>query len=415
MIRILHLADLHLGWDAKYLPDYKRKIRNAERDTLLRKAADAALDPQNSIDAVIIAGDLFEKYDPDENLERESIRQLQRIADAGKMLVTVPGNHDEITYKNSVYRNHSSDWPGELVTNPMPEHCFTRMVKGISVHIYSLAYTGGLTNPASIDAFPGLAGAAATEAGVANSAAAGVSGGTSADDGAAGTAGHVVQRHHIHIGVFHGSLDWEAQADRSLPLSSAKLAAAGYDYVALGHIHRFDVKSTGTGAAKLVYPGAPEFKSFSDPGTGSFVIAQLDESGGEVRIEKIPANVRAHEEVTLDISETEDYAGLKQLCLEHAGREKILRIILEGTPRFGFDHERLRDELEQECFYIEIENETSYFSGHYVEMVSREATVRGIFVKRMKERIAAAEGEYERKVLEQALLRGLKALERSEA
>lgn len=66
------------------------------------------------------------------------------------------------------------------------------------------------------------------------------------------------------IGAFHGSLDWEGLGDRSLPLSSTKLADAGYKYIALGHYHRFSSKVVGNGLA--VYPGAVEFKNFSDPG-----------------------------------------------------------------------------------------------------------------------------------------------------
>ena len=108
--------------------------------------------------------------------------------------------------------------------------------KGTGVHIYSLAYTGGVTRPGSIKSFPRI--------------------------NAPG----------IHIGAFHGSLDWEGLADRSLPLDSSILAGAGYDYIALGHYHRYMEKKVGSG--KAVYPGSVEFKSFNDPGTGFLTVAE---------------------------------------------------------------------------------------------------------------------------------------------
>src|SRR5690606_42061096 len=55
-----------------------------------------------------------------------------------------------------------------------------------------------------------------------------------------------LDRDGVHLAVFHGSLDWDA-GDRSLPLMSPALAAAGYDYIALGHIHRPGEKKVGPG------------------------------------------------------------------------------------------------------------------------------------------------------------------------
>ncbi len=86
----------------------------------------------------------------------------------------------------------------------------------------------------------------------------------------------------VHIAVFHGSLDWDA-GDRSLPLLSDALATAGYDYIALGHIHKPSEHKVGTGLA--VYPGAIEGKSFSDLGVGQFTVVSIhkEQSGPAAR------------------------------------------------------------------------------------------------------------------------------------
>jgi exonuclease SbcD len=373
-LRLLHLADLHLGWEPRYLSDEKRKIRRRERDRLLEKAVDFALSPQGNIQAVLIVGDLFEEYCPEEPLVKEVMEQLHRLTKAGLLVVTVPGNHDEITYRESVYRRHGEQWPGELVRNPGPALCVSKQINGVALHLYSLAYTGGLTRLLSQDALP-----------------------------RADAPG-------LHLGAFHGSLDWEGQPERSLPLSSAQLAAAGYDYIALGHYHRYSEKKVGS--AKAVYPGAVEFKSFSDPGSGHFTVAEF--RGENVEIEKVyPAHLRLHQFRELEIS---SFAGLQEIgesCRKFADPEAMLHLTLSGTPRFSFYEDQLAEALEKDFFHIEFRNAVHYFAEGFLESVAREPTIRGLFVRRLQESQKTAASAREEKVLELALLKGLAALEGS--
>ena len=369
----MHLSDLHLGWEPKYLPDDKRKIRKKERDELLQKAVDIALSPQYNIHGVIIVGDLFEKYKPEDALVRETLRQISRLTVSGMMVVTIPGNHDEITYRESVYRTQAEQWPGQLVTNPMPEHCATPVIHDTPVYVYSLAYTGGLTKASAINIFPRI------------------------------------QEEGLHIGAFHGSLDWAGLADRSLPLTSSKLSTANYDYIAMGHYHQFSEKKIG--AAKTVYPGAVEFKSFSDAGTGHFTVFEWD--GSKISIEKIPASIRAHETVTVDVSLLSSFDQLTSQCLTNADPDKMLNLTLCGTPRFHFNQQQLLEKLQSSFFHVELSNTVQYFSDHFLETVIREPTVRGMYVKRMRQLMEETQDEREKKVMYQSLLQGLAALEGS--
>ena len=374
MLRILHLADLHLGWNPAYLSEEKRKTRRRERDQLLEKAVDYALSPQNSIHAVLIVGDLFEHYCPDGALVSQVIDQIARLSKAGILVVTTPGNHDEITYRESVYRQHGDNWPGYLVRNPMPELSVSSEVNGTGVHIYSLAYTGGVTRPGSIASFP--------------------------RKDASG----------IHIGAFHGSLNWEGLADRSLPLDSSLLASAGYDYVALGHYHRYMERKVGSG--KAVYPGAVEFKSFNDPGNGSLTIVEY--TGNDIKIETVPIVVRQHQFQEMDLSDFANPEELRQACLQIADREVMTHITLSGTPCFPVNTEMLNVGLEPYYFHLEIENTAHFFAESFLDSIAQEPTVRGTYVRRIREKQKEASTEREQKVLEQALLKGLAALEGSD-
>lgn len=371
MIRLMHLADLHLGWQPKKFTEEKNRIRKNERDQLLQKAVDVALSPKNNIHGVIIAGDLFETYNPEDALVRSTLQQLSRITSSGRMLVTVPGNHDEITYGESIYRTMEQKWPGTLVTSPMPRHCLSAKIQDTSVFIYSLAYTGGLTKPALIDTFP-----------------------KKNEEG-------------FHIGAFHGSLDWAGLPDRSLPLTSAKLAEAGYHYIALGHYHGFSEKNIGVG--KAVYPGAVEYKSFNDGGTGFFTVVCYD--GRSVSLVKIPVDVRPHEKIEIDVSMMKDKDELMEYCRSKSDPEKVLQLSFVGTPPFMINEENLSNELESSFFHVEVNNAIRFFSDGYLDTISNELTVRGFFVKRMREKILGMTDPRERKIHEMALLKGLEALE----
>jgi DNA repair exonuclease SbcCD nuclease subunit len=370
MIRFLHTADLHLGWSPSYLSGEKQDILRRERDSVIESICSIMSDPRKEIDGMIIAGDLFEKYDPDDSTVSQVIGLLSKITSAGKLLITVPGNHDEITYNESVYRKNSGKWPGILVTCPNAMKVYETEIRENKVSFYSLAYTGGRTETGENMKYP-----------------------------EASTGGY-------HIGIFHGSLDWEGLPDRSLPLRSSDIFDAGYDYTALGHIHMYSEKNRGK--QKIVYPGAPEFKSFNDPGCGHVTIVNISDTG--IRLEKEFLPMRRNKTIDIDVTRYQTYEDLKDACMKHSDKELMLNINLKGTPTYFFDEENLSKELQDEFFYLKIDNSSIYYSVDYLEDLSKEPTLRGLFAKRMTENIMKAVDEDERKLLYRAFLKGIAAL-----
>jgi DNA repair protein SbcD/Mre11 len=368
-VRILHLSDLHLGYSPSALGD-KESSRRRERDTVLRRAVDLAIGAASRVDLVIIAGDLFDVHRPDAALVSYAIGELQRLVTANVPVVTVPGNHDEITYNDSVYRLDERRWPGVLVTNPMPDMVATFDIRGIPIHIYSLAYTGGVTETAPpLSRFP--------------------------HTGAAG----------LHVASFHGSLGWDA-GDRSLPIDRAALIASGYDYVALGHFHRESDLQLGSGG-KAVYAGMTEGRSFSDPGTGQFVIAEI--GSGRVTLEHLPAGARQLLSQEVDITGASGPADVEAAIRStlKGRQDAIVRVKLTGSPATAIDLDAVTAGLGDLCYYLELEAETSELSDEYIATLAKEPTIRGEFVRR----IAARAGDTEAALLRRALARGLKAME----
>ncbi|MBC7325816.1 MAG: DNA repair exonuclease [Moorella sp. (in: Bacteria)] len=399
MFRVLHLADLHLGYRPE-LPAPLQEEVCRERDGILKAAVDLALDPGQDIHMVLIAGDLFDNHRPEVSLVEATIRQLARLEAAGIRVVTVPGNHDEITYHDSVYRREARRWPGLLVNAPMPEVVATLELNGTTCHLVAMAYTGGVTRvEGPLEEFP-----------------------------PAGEEG-------VTLAVFHGSLDWDG-GERSLPLDGEALAAAGYDYVALGHIHRGGQKQLGRGVA--CYAGMVAGKSFADAGVGSWTVVTLGD--GPVRVERLPVAVRAWRVVELDATtcreEAELEEELRRLAGEwapgqgdggpslHEGRYAgadgpgsrgdgavLTRVLLKGTLAFRPDLEGLQARLASLFSYLEIVDASTGFDPGLLEAYAAEPTIRGLFVRRLQEKLAAATGEREADIVRRALWRGLLALE----
>ncbi|MBO8140600.1 MAG: DNA repair exonuclease [Firmicutes bacterium] len=365
-VRVLHLADLHLGWTPRFLGS-RAGERQRERDGLLTRAVDWVL-TESAADMVVIAGDLFETHRPEPGLLGRVVADLARLVEAGVAVVTVPGNHDEITYHDSVYREYGLRWPGLLVTSPIAAHAGTLSVRGVPIHIYGLAYTGGVTRT-PVEEFPRL---------------------------------HVPG---LHVAVFHGSLGWNA-GDRSLPLPEDALAAASYDYVALGHIHQHVVRTLGNGLA--VYPGAVEGKGFDDPGVGFFTVAVLGD--GQARLERKPAGSRPVRTVELDVSACRDETDVEGRIRELGDSSAIVRVRLVGASPARLAADELADRL-RSCFYhLDIVDETTVLDEAAFDGLAAEPTVRGQFVRRMKAAIEQAKNPDERQMLVLALRRGMAAL-----
>ncbi len=372
-IRCLHLADLHLGWTPRAIGG-REEERRQERDGLIKKAVDLALAYDSGIQMVIIAGDLFETHRPESGLVDTVLQELNRLEKAGIPIITVPGNHDEVTYYNSVYRQRRAEWPGILVTNPMPDLVATIELGDTSCHIYSMAYTGGLTQATEpLREFL-----------------------HAQEDG-------------IHLGVFHGSLDWDA-GERSLPLSSQALAEVGYDYIALGHIHQYREKAVGD--VLMLYPGAVEGKTFADPGEGFFTV--VDIGNGLPVINKIPAQVRAYRQIKIDVTGMDSELELEEEITKKADPEAMVEIRLMGVFSYLPNLTNLVGRVKNQFYHVEIKDDTEFFNLETLKLGASEPTIQGCFLRRMLSRLETAEDEKKRKTIYLALAKGISAFAKGE-
>lgn len=93
-MRLLHLADLHLGIENYGRLDPSTGLHTRLQDFLhsLASLFDYAIEEQ--VDAVLVAGDVYRNPTPNPTWQREFAKQLRRLQDAKVPMALVVGNHD---------------------------------------------------------------------------------------------------------------------------------------------------------------------------------------------------------------------------------------------------------------------------------------------------------------------------------
>lgn len=368
-MRLLHLADLHLGWRPAGWPPERAAQRRRRRDAVLERAVDVALAEGASL--AVVVGDLFDTFDPDEGLVAYALEQLRRLERGGAMPVTVPGRHDELSYATSVYRRLREEWPGLLVSEPSPAHLASLELGGEHVHLYGMAFGGGPgATGVPVRRFPRL------------------------------------ERPGLHIAAFHGVLGPATGHARLTALDTDALAAARYHYVALGSQH--DPLRHRFPAGPAVYPGSPEALGFGDGGCGTVTVAEWD--GEAVHPRDVAVPVQAVRDARLDVTPIDDVAEVDAFLASLADPEAVQRVRLEGLLWLPeLDVEALEERHRDDFFHLEVHDAASGLAPELLAGWAQEASVRGAFVARMLDRMGATAGR-ERRRFERGLRWGVAAL-----
>ncbi len=366
--KILHLADLHIGSAHGYLGK-EAAARAREADGVLERIAAWAIGPSApELGAVLIAGDLFDNpYPSTEQIDR-AIRPIETLVAAGIQVITLPGNHDEWTYPDGVYRARASIWPGRLVSEREPRIVAEIDLAGVTAEVVSCAFQQGRNPEPSQWKSP-----FATE--------------RAADS--------------RRIGLFHGTLvdrlgRFIAEGPRAFAIEIDQLARWGIDYLALGHIHRRQIHKSERGSCLALYPGPVEGLGFSDP--GARVLSLVDLSGPTPVLEPIdavPLGIRTCDFSTLEI-ESVGLSGPDELDrrieAEASGSQsaKFLRVILRGRPGFPIDAAETVRRHAPRFRGLEVSAEAPAAALGDWEPLAAQRTLEGAFVARL---LAAREAD----------------------
>jgi len=157
----------------------------------------------------------------------------------------------------------------------------------------------------------------------------------------------------INIGIMHSSLGGAPGHDPYAPCSPADLQATGYDYWALGHIHK---RSVITGPTTIVMPGMPQGRDINEDGPKSVTLVSITDDG-TVSLEEKQTALAEFARATIDaggLAEWGDLAqaitdALKQARANSAAPELVVRLAIEGETPLAWRMRRDADLLVAEA------------------------------------------------------------------
>ncbi len=104
MIRVLLIADTHLGFDLPATPRVERRRRGPDFFANTRLALEPAL--RGKADVVVHGGDLLFRSKVPAGLVMDALEPLLKVADAGVPVVMVPGNHERSALPYPLLASH---------------------------------------------------------------------------------------------------------------------------------------------------------------------------------------------------------------------------------------------------------------------------------------------------------------------
>lgn len=370
MSRLLHVADVHL--DAP-LGGFGRdaEARRAETLDAFRALPDTA--EEHGADAVVMAGDLFDRPRPTETTIIAVRETVRRLADRDIPVFAVPGNHDARALNPGLY---AGALDGATVFEAPRFGAPARVpVDGADLLIYGLAYDAAEeADPLSTFRRAG-------------------------DEDA------------LHVVLLHGSIPgaphWEGGS--SLPLPLDRLAALDVDYLALGDLHRFRGPDDLDGLP-AAYPGSFAAVDFTETGRHGPLLVEL-ETGGTPRIRRLSSGVReVGEPVRVDVSGCADDREVAEIVFGHCEADRYPVVTLEGEPGYPLDPDAVEAMLEERSGAAQVRDESRFFDPARLAEIARQNTIVGHVARLGLRRIEEASDE-ERPAIEQGLRIALRVME----
>lgn len=322
-LRILHTADLHLDSPLRSLAmkddHLAAQVRSASRralETMVQYCID------EDVAAFLIAGDLYDGQERSAKTAAYLATQMQRLAQANVQVFYIKGNHDaenpiagEIALPPNV---HVFDGKGGKVQ--LGDH---------PVYIHGVSFRERYAPESLLPKYPAPVPAA------------------------------------VNIAMMHTSLNGAAGHDPYAPCSVSDLTQAGFDYWALGHVHKRQVHGENPW---IVMPGMPQGRDIGEAGPKSASILTINE--GRITVAELPTSVVEFRDCIcpLDGTETDEDVrdALRQTLRAQAGRgAAILRMRLVGQTGLAWRIRQLSDSWREE-----IEAQAESIGGLWLEKLT---------------------------------------------
>ena len=266
-MRILHTSDWHVG------RRFERESLEADQRAFLGWLAEEV--DQRGVDLVIVAGDVYDRSLPAEDAVAILDDGLDALRAAGAVVAMIPGNHDSARRLGFGARRQALGGVHLFADDQHPPVPWVLEAAGDAVAIVAVPFLDPLTVPPPAPAADGAPRAR-------------THGNVLADAVRAGREAIEAMGREVAslpaIAVAHANVAGATQSDseKMLAIGGADAVSAevfaGFDYAALGHLHR---PQDVSGSDRIAYAGSPLPYSFSEDHPKS--VRLIDVSGGEVR------------------------------------------------------------------------------------------------------------------------------------
>ncbi|WNJ91529.1 DNA repair exonuclease [Bosea sp. 685] len=337
--RFVHAADIHLDSPLRSLAlrdaDLADLIGNATRRAFVR-VVDLCLDEQ--VDALLLAGDLYDGDQTSMKTARFLAEQLRRLHEAGIRVFVIRGNHDalsriskELTLPDSV----------KLFGGRAEAIAIERDGGQFPVAIHGLSFAQPHAPESLLGKYrPPIEGA-------------------------------------VNIGLMHTSLAGMPGHDLYAPCSLADLQGTGFSYWALGHVHK---RSIVEGGCAIVMPGMPQGRDINEAGAKSVTLVTIGDDRS-IRIEERATSIAQFERVAVDATGIDDWRdlvaalarALEQAHGEVACEHLVARLRVTGATPLAW---RIRRDLD--LLKTEADNRASVIGNCWVEKLEVDCRAPGV-------------------------------------
>ncbi len=311
MFKFIHAADIHLDSPLRGLSRYEsapaESIRGACRRAF-ENLVDLAI--EEKVAFVLLAGDLYDGDWKDYSTGIFLSQQMGRLGQHNISVFAVAGNHDAANRMTKAL-----DSPSNM------KILSTRKVETVKLDDLGVAIHGRSFGTQHVDENL-AAGFGAAEKGLFN------------------------------IGLFHTSLDGREEHANYAPCTMDDLRSKGYQYWALGHIHKQEFVSEDP---LVVFPGCIQGRHIRETGSKGCVLVTV-EDGAVSRLEKIALDVLRWTQCDIDLTDVEEMRevlertrkAIEKERTSAEGRPLAMRIRFQGATRISDELAAYPERLEQQ-------------------------------------------------------------------
>ena len=363
-VKILHCADVHIGAAESSLGTLADSRR---AETLITFENIVKLAKDSSVDILLIAGDLFNSNNIEESFVKRVFECLSSIPDI--KIVYAAGNHDPLN-ADSPFTKHTL--PTNLYVLKTSDDCIE--FSELNTRVYGKSFKE--TYMAGSERFS-----------------------LSTDNS------------FINLMCIHGDLRSDLGSDYN-SITSDFIKSSGMDYIALGHVHkRTDIGKIGD--SFITYCGCPEGQGFDELGEKGVYLGEV--SKGDCKLDFVPVCKRMHLAENVDITDLTTSNVIADKVLQFikdkypdSFADNLYKIILTGGIDDGtkLSLAEITTRVADSVYFVKLRDNTEFKIDY--ESLSKENTLKGIFVKKMLAKIESAD-ESEKAKLLYALNIGIKA------